>query len=48
LAREIGEKMHNRLSVRPQVQWVSPGSIPSVGGPAMKTKFIEKAYEEKK
>jgi len=49
LAREIGERMHNRLSVRPQIQWVPPGSISEVvRGPAMKTKFIEKAYEEKK
>ena len=45
LADEIGEYMHNKLRIRPKIQWVSPLSLERT---ALKTRFIEKAYESKK
>ena len=45
LADEIGEYMHNKLRIRPEIQWVPPMSLERT---ALKTRFIEKAYETKK
>jgi phenylacetate-CoA ligase len=45
LEAEIGEYMHNRLRIRPQIQWIAPMGLERT---ALKTRFIEKAYEQKK
>jgi phenylacetate-CoA ligase len=44
LAKEIAERMRNRARVTPQIQWIPPNTLPRA---AMKTTFIEKAYEKK-
>jgi len=44
LTDEIGEYMHNKLRIRPKIQWLSPMSLERT---ALKTRFIEKAYEKK-
>jgi phenylacetate-CoA ligase len=45
LAKEIEAEMHAKLNVRPRITWVAPMTLERA---AHKTKFIEKAYEEKK
>ncbi len=42
LAEEIGEEMHKRLKIRPQITWVEPMSLERS---TYKTHFIEKTYE---
>ena len=44
LAREIEEKMKNRLKVTPRIQWLAPGTLERSMN---KTRFIEKIYEKK-
>ena len=44
LADEIGEYMHNKLRIRPKIEWVPPMSLERT---TLKTRFIEKAYEKK-
>ncbi|MCX5868985.1 MAG: phenylacetate--CoA ligase family protein, partial [Proteobacteria bacterium] len=45
LEKEIVADMHQKLKVRPQIEWLPPNTLDRA---AMKTKFIEKAYEQKK
>lgn len=45
LATEIGDYMHNKLRIRPKINWVPPMSLERT---ALKTRFIEKTYETKK
>lgn len=44
LKEEIANKMHDRLRVRPEIEWVPPRTLPRS---THKTKFIEKLYEKK-
>jgi phenylacetate-CoA ligase len=44
LSGEIGDYMHTRLRIRPAIEWVEPMSLERT---ALKTRFIEKAYEKK-
>jgi phenylacetate-CoA ligase len=44
LGKEIEAEMHAKLKVRPRIAWVPPMTLERA---AHKTKFIEKAYEEK-
>ena len=44
LAKEIEEKMHMKLKIRPQIQWLPPKMLERS---TYKTKLIEKAYEKK-
>ncbi len=44
LAKEIADKMHDRLRIRPEIQWVPPKTLERS---VHKTRFIEKAYEKK-
>jgi phenylacetate-CoA ligase len=41
LAREVSEKMHRLLKIRPQILWVKPKRLERS---THKTRFIEKAY----
>lgn len=43
LAREISDKMHDALKIRPEIQWIEPRSLERA---VHKTRFIEKAYEK--
>lgn len=43
LEEQIVNKMHDRLRIRPQIEWVEPKTLPRT---AHKTRFIEKAYEK--
>ncbi|MEW6443916.1 MAG: phenylacetate--CoA ligase family protein [bacterium] len=45
LGKELEAEMHAKLKVRPRITWVPPMTLERA---AHKTKFIEKAYEEKK
>ncbi len=45
LEKEIVADMHQKLKVRPKIEWLPPNTLDRA---AMKTKFIEKAYEQKK
>ncbi len=45
LSKEIEEKVHQTLKIRPQIQWLSPMTLERT---VHKTRFIEKAYESKK
>jgi len=45
LEKEIVADMHQKLKVRPKIEWLAPNTLDRA---AMKTKFIEKAYEQKK
>ncbi len=45
LAKEIGEVMHTKLRIRPQIEWLAPMTLERS---EMKTRFIEKAYEKRK
>lgn len=42
LGREISDKMHDALKIRPEIQWIEPLSLERS---THKTRFIEKAYE---
>lgn len=44
LENEIGEVMHNKLRIRPKIEWLAPMTLERA---EMKTRFIEKAYEKK-
>jgi phenylacetate-CoA ligase len=44
LADEMAEYMHNKLRIRPNIQWVPPMSLERT---ALKKRFFEKAYEKK-
>ena len=44
LAKEIEETIHTKLKIRPQIQWLPPKTLERS---TYKTRFIEKAYEEK-
>ncbi|MFO7965174.1 MAG: AMP-binding protein [Desulfobacterales bacterium] len=42
LAGEIGDYMHNKLRIRPKIEWVPPMSLERT---ALKTRYIEKTYK---
>ena len=42
LADEIGQAIHERLSVRPKIEWLPPNTLERF---RYKTKFIEKTYQ---
>lgn len=42
LAAEIGEEMHRRLKIRPEISWLKPMTLERS---TYKTRFIEKSYE---
>ncbi len=44
LGREIEEAMHNRLKIRPKIEWLPPMTLERS---TYKTRFIEKAYGQK-
>ena len=43
LADEIGEAMHDRLSVRPKIEWLPPNTLERF---TYKSKLVEKAYKK--
>jgi len=43
LAREIQDKMHDAIKIRPEITWIPPMTLERS---THKTKFIEKAYEK--
>jgi phenylacetate-CoA ligase len=44
LTKQIQEKMHSKIRVRPRIEWIPPNSLERS---THKTQFIEKAYEKK-
>ncbi len=44
LAREITQALHDRLKIRPEIEWVSPGALEKS---TRKTPIFEKSYEKK-
>ena len=43
LGKEIAERMHSKLKITPQIQWIPPRSLERA---AMKKRFFEKRYEK--
>ena len=43
LAREIEDKLHQSLKVRPAIEWVEPGTFERA---ALKTNFFERTYQQ--
>ncbi len=44
LEKEIGERMHRLLKIRPAISWLAPMSLPRA---EKKTQLLEKTYEQK-
>lgn len=44
LAKEIGDSLHNKLKIRPAIEWVRPGTLERS---TRKTSLFEKRYETK-